>query len=124
MILKNTPIKRGGGITVPSVGDTYTLGSAAVTILGVNSGEDTNDTSIVLKIQYGETSFLVTGDAERPAEQAILGSGADLSAMVLKVGNMAVTAVLRIRSCVKSCPLMPLFWLGRGMVTSIPLMIF
>lgn len=79
--------QKGGGITIPSVGDTYTLGSAAVTILGVNSGEDTNDTSIVLRIQYGETSFLFTGDAERPAEQVILDSGADLSATVLKVGH-------------------------------------
>lgn len=78
---------KGGGITVPCVGDTYTLGSAAVTILGVNSSEDTNDTSIVLKIQYGETSFLFTGDAERPAEQVILNSGTDLSATVLKVGH-------------------------------------
>lgn len=79
--------QRGGGITVPSISDTYTLGSATVTILGVNSGEDTNDTSIVLKIQYRETSFLFTGDAERPAEQVILDSGADLSATVLKVGH-------------------------------------
>ena len=79
--------KNGGGITVPSVGDSYKLGSATVTILGVNGGSDTNDTSIVLKIQYGETVFLFTGDAEREAEQAILASGADLSATVLKVGH-------------------------------------
>lgn len=79
--------EKGGGITVPSVGDTYALGSATITILGVNGGSDTNDTSIVLKVQYGETSFLFTGDAEREAEQAILNSGADLSATVLKVGH-------------------------------------
>lgn len=79
--------QKGGGITVPSVGDEYTLGSAAVTILGVNSGDDPNNSSIVLKIQYGETSFLFTGDAEREAEQVILNSGADLSSTVLKVGH-------------------------------------
>ena len=77
----------GGGITVPSVGDEYTLGSASVKILGVNGGSDPNDTSIVLKIIYGETSFLFTGDAEREVEQTILNSGADLSATVLKVGH-------------------------------------
>lgn len=77
----------GGGITIPKVGDTYSLGSAKVIILGVNGGSDTNDTSIVLKITYGKTSFLFTGDAERDAEQAILNSGADLSATVLKVGH-------------------------------------
>lgn len=79
--------EKGGGITVPTVGDTYTLGSAEVRILGVNGGSDTNDTSIVLKIQYGETSFLFAGDAEREAEQTILNSAADLSATVLKVGH-------------------------------------
>ena len=41
----------------------------------------------MLKVQYGETSFLFTGDAEREAEQAILNSGADLSSTVLKVGH-------------------------------------
>lgn len=79
--------EKGGGLVVPAVGDTYSLGSAQVVILGVNSTDDTNDTSIVLKIQYGQTSFLFTGDAERTAEQVILDSGADLSATVLKVGH-------------------------------------
>lgn len=79
--------EKGNGLTVPNVGDTYQLGSASVTVLGVNSTDDTNNTSIVLKIQYGETSFLFTGDAEQPAEQVILNSGADVSATVLKVGH-------------------------------------
>lgn len=79
--------QKGGGITVPAVGNTYALGSATVTILGVNGGSDANDTSIVLRIDYGKTSFLFTGDAERDAEQAILNSGADLSTTVLKVGH-------------------------------------
>ena len=79
--------KSGGGITIPSAGDTYTLGSATIDILGVNDGSDTNNTSIVLKITYGSTAFLFTGDAEREVEQAILNRGADLSATVLKVGH-------------------------------------
>lgn len=79
--------EKGGGLVVPKVGDTYSLGSARVVVLGLNSTDDTNDTSIVLKIQYGQTSFLFTGDAERTAEQVILDSGADLSATVLKVGH-------------------------------------
>ena len=77
----------GGGITVPSVGDKYTLGSAVIEILGVNSTTDANNCSIVLMITYGETKFLFTGDAEREAEQTVLNSGADLSATVLKVGH-------------------------------------
>lgn len=79
--------EKGGGLTVPEPGDTYPLGSATVTILGVNGAEDTNNTSIVLRIDYGETAFLFTGDAEREAEQVILDSGLPLGATVLKVGH-------------------------------------
>ena len=79
--------EKGGGLTVPEVGDEYALGSAKVEILGLNAGEDTNNSSIILMIRYGETSFLFTGDAEREAEQAVLDSGAELKADVLKVGH-------------------------------------
>ena len=79
--------KNGGGITVPCVGDTYTFGSSVVIILGVNSTSDPNNASIVMSIEYGDTTFLFTGDAERDAEQVVLNSGTDLSATVLKVGH-------------------------------------
>lgn len=79
--------QKGGGITVPKVGNTYALGSASIKILGVNGDSDTNNTSIVLRIDYGQTSFIFTGDAEREAEQVILNSGANLKATVLKVGH-------------------------------------
>jgi competence protein ComEC len=77
----------GNGIVIPPIGAKYSLGSATVTILGLNASNDANNSSIVLKVQYGATSFLFTGDAEREAEQAILNSGFDLSATVLKVGH-------------------------------------
>ena len=79
--------QKGSGITVPSVGDTYALGSSSVKILGINGGSDPNNTSIVLRIDYGETSFIFTGDAEREAEQILLNSGVNLAATVLKVGH-------------------------------------
>lgn len=79
--------QKGGGITVPSVGDEYALGSAKIAIVGVNGSDDTNDTSIVLRIDYGATSFLFTGDAERDAEQKILNSGYDIGVDVLKIGH-------------------------------------
>lgn len=77
----------GNGLVVPEAGDIYALGSASVEIIGVNESDDTNDTSIVSKITYGDTSFLFTGDAEQEAEQAILNRNADISATVLKVGH-------------------------------------
>ena len=78
---------KNGGIVIPSVGDSYKLGSANIQVVGVNSASDTNNSSIVLMITYGNTSFLFMGDAETEAETAILQHGFDLSADVLKVGH-------------------------------------
>ncbi len=79
--------EKGGGITVPEVGDTYSLGSAKVHVLAVNSLEYTNDTSIVLRIDYGKTSFLFMGDAEIPAEEVMLYNDMDVEANVIKIGH-------------------------------------
>ncbi|MBQ7026054.1 MAG: MBL fold metallo-hydrolase, partial [Peptococcaceae bacterium] len=80
--------KRGVSITVPSKGSSFTLGSASCTILALNTdSSDPNNTSIVLRIVYGDTSFLFTGDAERVVEQSILNSGANIKSTVLKVGH-------------------------------------
>lgn len=49
--------------------------------------ENLNNTSIVGKLIFGETSFLFTGDAETEAEEKLISGGADLKADVLKVGH-------------------------------------
>ena len=80
--------KHGVSITVPPKGNSFTLGSATCTILAVNTdSSDPNNTSIVLRIVYGETSFMFTGDAERVVEQAILDGSANIKSTVLKVGH-------------------------------------
>ena len=80
--------EQGKSLTVPAPGDKFSLGSAQVEILGpVKEYDDTNDTSIVLRIDYGETSFLFTGDMETGAERDLLESGADVRATVLKAGH-------------------------------------
>lgn len=73
----------------PKTGDYVSLGSSTVEFLAPidEKGKDTNNTSIVLKITYGDTSFLFTGDAEREEEEEILASGADLKSTVLKTGH-------------------------------------
>ncbi len=78
----------GVSVTVPSVGDRFRLGEAEVVFLGpVELKDDVNQNSLVCKVNYGEVSFLFTGDAERPAEKKMLETGEDLSATVLKVGH-------------------------------------
>ena len=77
-------------VEIPQPGDAFTLGSAQVTVLGpVKSYAETNDTSIVLRLEFGETSFLFTGDMEVAAENDMLdywGSRWQPSD-VLKVGH-------------------------------------
>lgn len=77
----------GTGIKVPSVGTQVKLGAAKVLVMAVDEGMDENDTSIVLKVSYGKTSFLFTGDAEAMTESALVDSGFSLRSTVLKVGH-------------------------------------
>ena len=81
--------EKGKTLTIPTVGDCFFLGDAAVTVLGPlhTNYEDPNDLSLVLRIVYGETSFLFTGDMEILSENDLMASGANLQATLLKVGH-------------------------------------
>lgn len=80
--LQSTPI------IVPSAGECFMLGSAKVQFLSLGTAySDVNDLSLVVRIDYGETSFLFMGDAGWEAEHDMIGSGLALSADVLKVGH-------------------------------------
>ncbi|RII34940.1 MBL fold metallo-hydrolase [Clostridium chromiireducens] len=52
-----------------------------------DSYENLNNYSSVIKIQYGSTSFLFTGDAEKDVEEKILDNNENISSDVLKVGH-------------------------------------
>ena len=80
--------QRGKQITVPTAGESFALGGAQVQILGpLHRAEDSNDNSIVLKVSFGASSFLFTGDAERAEELDLLNAGVNLQSTVLKVGH-------------------------------------
>ncbi|MBW7573528.1 ComEC/Rec2 family competence protein [Caproiciproducens faecalis] len=73
---------------VPRPGETFSLGSMKIEVLApVKQGDSTNNNSIVLKLTYGKTRFLLMGDAEKEEESDLLAGGEDLSADVLKVGH-------------------------------------
>ncbi len=73
----------------PPVGTRYDLGSGGVlTVLGPQGKpEDLNNCSLVCRVDFGEISFLFSGDAEQPEEQAILASGVDLDVDVMTMGH-------------------------------------
>jgi len=51
------------------------------------SGNEVNNSSLVMKICYGETSFMFTGDLERNAENSLIKFGSFLKSDILKVGH-------------------------------------
>jgi competence protein ComEC len=72
-------------------GDSLTLGDG-VTIevlapAGPAAGLSDNDSSVVLRLAYGDFNLLLTGDAGAAAETELLRSGQPLQAMVLKAGH-------------------------------------
>lgn len=70
--------------------DKYRAGDIDITILApIGDFTDHNDYSIVMKVEYGETSAIVTGDAEQHAEGLIIENFDDglLSADILKLGH-------------------------------------
>ncbi|MBE6666004.1 MAG: MBL fold metallo-hydrolase [Ruminococcaceae bacterium] len=79
---------------IPSeMGDTYQIGEASFEILGpvdLSLGEDNpNNYSVVVRLDYGKTSFLFTGDAEVESEEAMLKAqpASKFKCDVLKVGH-------------------------------------
>jgi len=70
-------------------GDILTSGIIQMTTVApIGSGyANLNDYSIVLHMQYGETSFLFTGDAEAISEREMVAAGRNLQANILGVGH-------------------------------------
>lgn len=75
-------------LEVPKPGDVLALGEAEITVIGPErEHEDLNDMSLVLRVDYGRTSVLLTGDAGYEAELDMMESQFSLRADILKVGH-------------------------------------
>jgi competence protein ComEC len=77
----NTPAE------VIQAGDVIHFGAVEVSVLWPPAAGElsTNNDSIVLRLKFGEHSFLLTGDIEKLAERALVESHQDLNADVVKV---------------------------------------
>ena len=64
------------------------MGEAVITFLGpVEAYDDLNDSSIVIRLDYGEVSFLFTGDCRKGAFNDIINAGYDVDVDVLKAAH-------------------------------------
>ncbi|MFN3431349.1 MAG: DNA internalization-related competence protein ComEC/Rec2 [Candidatus Sericytochromatia bacterium] len=83
-----------GGVpwATPSPGRSIELDGVRLTALAPRPGSrSTNDGSVVVRLDHGAFSALLTGDAETESERAMVESGARLKADVLKVGHHGST---------------------------------
>lgn len=72
--------------SVPSIGEEFYLNDAYFEVLYVGTDEsDLNDTSIVLKLTYGENEFLFMADASSNVEERLIDQDIDVD--LLKVGH-------------------------------------
>ena len=70
----------------PNAGTVYTYEYLTLTVLYSAVGSDSNNSSIVVMLEYGSFKFLFTGDVGSEVESQLVGS-VDLSCDVLKVGH-------------------------------------
>lgn len=85
-------------LTAARVGSVYTFSGRTAASAGKEAPEfeiiapvddysNLNNYSVVIRLTYGSTSYLFTGDIEKKAENDILESGVELSSDVLKVAH-------------------------------------
>ena len=80
--------RKGLKISLAEAGDSIPFGDLVLKCVAPQ-GEfaSKNNSSIAFKLEYGETSFLFTGDMEKESERSTLQKKYDVSADVLKVAH-------------------------------------
>ena len=75
-------------VQYPSVGETFDFGTGSFTVLAPNGiSQNSNDNSLVIKLENGSNSFIFTGDAEETSEQDMISTGMNLDSDVLCLGH-------------------------------------
>lgn len=87
--------EKGYKINTAKAGVTFDLGEGVVAQMVApvsDSYSNMNDYSAVIRVSYGDTSFLFTGDAEKAAEYEMIDGKYPIDATVLKVGHHGSTS--------------------------------
>lgn len=102
--------RRNGTISVANL--EFTILNPPETLF--DKTNDTNNNSIVLRLQYGSISFLFSGDAEKEAEADILASGYKLQSQIFKVGHHASRSSSSPNFLQKVSPKIAIYTAGKG----------
>ena len=72
----------------PAVGTQFQMGEAVITVLSPKEiVNDSNSNSVVIKLSYGDSDFIFTGDADYKNEREMIASKLDLDCEVLSVAH-------------------------------------
>jgi len=87
--LKESKATKGTKVLLPTVNETYYIDEDVFfTVFSADgNNDDTNNSSIVLKLTYDSTDFLFSGDAESSIEYEILKNNLNVEAEVFKCGH-------------------------------------
>ena len=78
----------GTKVLQPKTSEKFYLGGIEFLVLSDGSEyKDANNSSICLKVEYGKTTFIFTGDAEKQVERDILSQNFDLGAEIYKCAH-------------------------------------
>ena len=92
-VLRSRAMQQRIPLNAPLPGTRASVGDATLQVLGPvqhvafdqDESSKQNDSSLVIMVEVAGLRTLLTGDVEPPGQQAIVGSGADLHADVLKI---------------------------------------
>ena len=92
-IIRSQAVHQGIPLSAPLRGTRASVGAAILHVLGPvdsvapdqDESSKQNDSSLVIMVEVAGLRLLLTGDIEPPGQQAILDSGADLRADILKI---------------------------------------
>ena len=81
-------LSSGAAYHEPRAGESFRMGSALIEVLHpVELTGDLNESSIGIRVTFGQVSVVLTGDAEAPSERAMIQRGHNLSAQILRMGH-------------------------------------
>lgn len=81
-------VESGAGYHEPRAGESYRIGSSHIQVLHPTElTSNLNDSSVSVRITFGEVAFVFTGDAEDKGEWEMVERGMPLRAQILKMGH-------------------------------------
>lgn len=116
-------IKKHKSISLKKVacGDSYKLGNLKIDVLApAKKHNKINNNSVVVRLNFGNRSFLFTGDAEKESENEMIENGFNLESDILKVAHHGSSTSSQIKFLEAVSPKFSIISFGKTTYASEP----